>query len=84
MVDVMKACALATQAYGMPYIRSVTDIGHSFVIDVTDGADNVPDVSGPPMVDKETGKVNVCFIPQYFQELNKGIKVEIPTEYRMP
>lgn len=83
MVDLMKACALATQAYGMPYVRSVTDIGHSFVIDVTDGGDNIPDVSGPPMVNKETGKVDVCLIPKYFRELSSGIKIEIPAEYRM-
>lgn len=81
MIDVTKACELVTKAMNEPYVSSVIDIGHSFVISTLSKEGLSADVS-PNMVNKESGKVAVCFYPDYFEEIMQGEDVAIPDKYK--
>lgn len=81
MIDVKKACELATKANNEPYVSSIIDIGHSFVISTLSEDGLSADVM-PLMVSKATGKTETCFFPDYFDEISQGKDIDIPAEYR--
>lgn len=80
MIDVIKACELVTKQMNEPYVSSIIDIGHSFVISTLSKDGLSADVS-PSMVNKEKGTVEPCFFPDYFEEIKQGEDVEIPDKY---
>lgn len=81
MIDVIKACELATKERKESFVDVITDIGHSFVIGTKTSNGEVADVP-PCMINKESGNIDICFIPDYFEELEKGSIVEVPKDYK--
>ena len=81
MIDIVKACELVTKKLHEPYVEVITDIGHSFVIGVLTIDGESLDES-PLMVNKYSGKISVCFVPEHFKELQGGKKISIPEKYR--
>lgn len=81
MIDINKACEMATAYRNEPYISDIIDIGHSFVISTLSSEGESADVS-PCMVNKQTGTVDICFFPDYFEEITKGKDVSIPKKYQ--
>lgn len=81
MIDVKKACELATKENKEPFVSSIIDIEHSFVIS-TLSADGLEADVMPLMVNKETGKTETCFFPDCFDEISRGKDVDIPAEYQ--
>lgn len=81
MIDIKKACELAAAWRNEPYISDIIDIGHSFVISTLSKDGESADVS-PCMVNKNTGEVDICFFPDYFDEISKGKEILVPKEYQ--
>ena len=82
MINVIEACRLATTEKSEPYVKKITDIGHSFIIGTMSSSGEIADTS-PCIVNKENGNVDVCFVPKYFNEIKKGKVISIPAEYNI-
>lgn len=80
MVDVNKMCELVTKATNFPYIANIIDIGHSFVIFPLEKDGEFDEM--PLMFNKKKGIVEACYYPDYFNEISKGISIEIPEKYQ--
>ena len=81
MINVEQACEIAIRETQEPFITAITDVGRGYVIGTTAIIGEVP-TGSPLLIDKETGKTEVYFIPHHFEELKKGIKVKVPSKYR--
>lgn len=81
LISIIEACKIATQERNEHYIGVITDIGHSYVIDTISENGETPDMPSC-MVNKKSGKTSICFIPDYWEELQKGKNITIPKEYQ--
>ena len=81
MLDVIKACALATKDRNEPYVVEIIDIGHSYVVSTLSTKGESADVS-PCILNKKTGAIGVCFVPDYWNELIAGQIIPVPEEYQ--
>ena len=81
MVDINAACELYVKEFPNERIEIVTDIGHSFVIGST-GRNGEEIDHSPFMVNKQTGKISVCFPPHHWDELKNGKPVKVPVKYQ--
>lgn len=80
MIDVEKACEIATMERKEPYVEVITDVGSGYVIGTT--AENGDVAMLPPVfVDKKTGAAESYFVPQHFAELKQGTKMQIPSRF---
>ncbi len=59
-------------------IGSIDDLGYAWCICFK--YEDTPFISGPPMVDKKTGKVSIYFPPHHPDD--HPVPVEVPEEYR--
>lgn len=80
MIDVEKACEIATQERHEPFVNVITDIGRGYVIGTMNEDGETADLP-PVFVDKETGKSESFFIPLHFAEIHKGTKVQVPSKF---
>lgn len=81
MIDVEKACEIATKEMYEPFVDVITDIGRGYVIGTMNEDGKTADLP-PVFVDKETGKAESYFIPSYFAEIRKGVELEVPPKFK--
>jgi hypothetical protein len=81
MIDVERACGVATKLRNEPYVDVITDIGNGFVIGTMSKDGEVSDVS-PVFVNKADGKTEIFFIPDNFERMQKGKQISVPSKYR--
>ena len=81
-MNVNEACrSVLSCNKGFKYIGSITDISHSWVIELM--PDDGGELDMPPyMVNKKSGDLSVCFPPEHWEELSKGKTIEVPEEFK--
>lgn len=81
MIDVEKACEIATKERHEPFVDVITDIGRGYVIGTMNKDGEVAELP-PVFVDKGSGKTEDFFVPKHFDEIRKGVKVTVPFKFR--
>ena len=81
MIDVQKACEIATAKRHEPFVTAVIDVGRGYVVDTTPEI-GVELETAPVFVDKKTGETSAYFIPTHWKEFKQGKICEIPAEFR--
>ena len=81
MIDARDACKLAVGESGWR-VSNLRDAGDAWIVDVCGPNGEVLDISGPPLVDKATGKVSTLFPPRDGWRLEVAVECEVPEEYK--
>lgn len=81
MVSVNKACEIATEFHNEPFVDVITDIGKGYVIGTVAKDGEVSDTP-PVYVPKTGGKAEFFFIPDHFEEMKNGERLEVPEKYK--
>ena len=80
MIDIEKACEIATKELKEPFIDTIIDVGSGFVIGTVAENGDIAE-QFPLFVCKDSGKTEFFFVPGRIEELKKGKFVKIPSKY---
>lgn len=81
MISIDNACEIATKFHNEPFVDVVTDIGKGFVIGTVSKDGEVSDTP-PVYVEKKGGNAQFFFIPDHFEEMKNGKRMEVPEQFK--
>ncbi len=81
MIDIEKACEIATTQRNKPFVDVITDIGSGFVIGIISKDGEVAE-QFPVLVHKDSGKAEPFRVPEHLAELKTGKTVNVPSKYK--
>lgn len=81
MISIEKACEIVTKKRKEPFVTDITDVKRGYVIGTSMLNGEVADIP-PVFIDKDSGQIESYFVPDHFDELRAGKKVDIPLKYQ--
>ncbi|WP_281671979.1 hypothetical protein [Pseudoramibacter alactolyticus] len=82
MITVLQACEITSKEDGWQLFSQIVDLGGEFLLIPCDENGGAMDIGSIPTVDKLTGKVGAFFYPKRHKEIESGMDVEVPNQYR--
>lgn len=82
MINIEKACEIATKERKEPFIDVITDIGNAFVIGTVAENGDVAE-QFPVIVNKDNGRTEIFCIPDHIEKIKTGKSIKVPSRYRL-